>query len=137
MAEAAPFQEISLKINLNRGETHHMLADCLVRTGKPKEAIQEYQAALKINPASAPTFDGLGFAYFATGRTEEAATEFQIALGIDSSIGKTNQNPGLNFLYRPGNLDEALGHVQFPIQSRLFQACNDLGDAFLHRGMAA
>jgi tetratricopeptide (TPR) repeat protein len=138
-AAAALLWEKSLKNKLNRAETHNMLGDCFLRTGKPEAANQQFQAALKINPDSVWAYDGLGFAFFTTGRSDDASTEFQMALAIDPTIVKTNSHLGLSFLFQKGNIEASFAHYQWAIQLQppLFQACNDLGDAFRRKGMAA
>jgi arylsulfatase A-like enzyme/cytochrome c-type biogenesis protein CcmH/NrfG len=70
------------------------LADALLRSGRPRQAIAYYKKVVAGGPRTAEPFVGLATAYAELGRLDEARTVLEQALALDPGNGQAQYNLG-------------------------------------------
>ena len=70
------------------------LADALLRSGRPGEAVPFYEAVIASGPRSADAFVGLATAYASTGRLDRARRTLESGLAVDAGNGQLHFNLG-------------------------------------------
>jgi Flp pilus assembly protein TadD len=70
------------------------LADALLRSGHPREAVAHYQRVVASRPRSADPFVGLATAFAQTNRMEQARETLERALDVDPRNGQVHYNLG-------------------------------------------
>jgi arylsulfatase A-like enzyme len=70
------------------------LADALLRSGRPGEAVRYFEAVVASGPRSADPFVGLATAYASTGRMEKARRVLESGLVVEPQSGQIHFNLG-------------------------------------------
>jgi Tfp pilus assembly protein PilF len=116
-------------------EAHYNLGIALYQTGKPDEAIEQFQQALGIKPDYAEAHYDLGVALAHTGKIEEAIAHYEQALGINPDYAEAHNNLG-TALAQAGKIGEAIAHLEqaLRINPDYAEAHNNLGNALQQMG---
>jgi len=101
----------SLELKADYWETHLLLADLLLRQGRPAEAIEQYELALELNPGHFATRTNLGAALRQVGRYEESRQYLEAALRIMPNSAELHGSLGMT-LFLAGELDDAGRHYR-------------------------
>jgi len=87
----------------------YLLADALVETGRPSEAVRELDRVIKANPRFAPAYVALGTIRFKQGKPEQAMRLYHKALDVEPNLHSAHTALGFALLSR-GRIDEAAAH---------------------------
>jgi predicted negative regulator of RcsB-dependent stress response len=90
---------------------HNNLGNVLLETGRPAEAIIQYEESLQFNPRGAEANNNLGLALAQEGRTGEAIDHYEVALKTNPHFALAHANLA-NALVREGRLSEAMDHYE-------------------------
>ncbi len=115
---------------------HQNLGTVLLRAGKTKEAIGQYEQALRFKPDPTTEQDyNLGSALLETGRINDAIRHFQRTLQLNPNHAEAHNNLG-DALLQAGQVEGAIGHLQeaLRLQPNIAEAHYNLGNAFLRVG---
>ena len=88
---------------------HNNLGNVLLETGRPADAIAEYDMALRLKPDMPEAYSNLAFALDQTGRLDAAIENYQRALDFNPHFGLAHANLA-DLLARQGRIPEALEH---------------------------
>ena len=103
--------EKARQIDPDLPETHVTLGELRARTGRPLEAVPEFQNALKVQPNSMDALLGLATAYHFAGRHADAEATCQRAIALQPGYWASYNHLG-GFYYRQGNYRAAIQMFQ-------------------------
>jgi Flp pilus assembly protein TadD len=92
-AAAAAYREIARRDPSNP-LVNLRLADALLRSGRPDDAVPYYKKVVAAGPRTADAFVGLASAHAERGRLDEARRVLQEALAVDPTSGQVHYNLG-------------------------------------------
>jgi tetratricopeptide (TPR) repeat protein len=95
---------------------HNNLGAVYLQTGRPAQAIREYQAALAANPGSVEAHTNLGFAFEQQHDDAGAQAQYALALQGNPHFSTANANLG-HLLERTGHPHEAIPHYEAALQA--------------------
>jgi Flp pilus assembly protein TadD len=97
----------------NQAERHYNSGVDLLKGGKPREAVAEFQQALQLKPTYAEAEDDLGIALAQIpGREAEARGHFEAAVKLDPGSTQAHYNLGVALSQMPGREAEALRELE-------------------------
>jgi protein O-mannosyl-transferase len=108
------------------------LGSALVDTGRPQEAIAQFEEALRLDPADSAAHNNLGALLTTIGRPQDAVGHLTQALALDPDQPKSKIHMNLgNALLQTGHPDEAIAHLQAAVRLQ-----PDDADAYYNLGGA-
>ncbi|HTS17706.1 MAG TPA: tetratricopeptide repeat protein [Verrucomicrobiae bacterium] len=109
-------------------EARGNLGAALVRSGRIRQGIAQYERALQLNPDYAEAHDNLGLALMKLDRVPEAIRHFEQALSIRPDSAEAHDNLGVA-LVRSGRLQEGIEEYTRALQldPNFAEAHNNLG----------
>ena len=93
---ATEFQR-ALALNPNSATNHEKYAFYLVRTGQPREALQQVQRSVDLDPISVSTFHAEGFIYYFSRQYDQALDLAKTAKGLRINLDDWNFLVGANY----------------------------------------
>ena len=110
----------------------------LLKEGKFKEAVAEYEAAVKLTPEDEDAHYNLAFALAKAGDREAARKEYEEALRIYADYTEAHNNLG-NLLLADGKIEEAVTHFKAALQQSADDPLtqNNLGHGLALQGKTA
>ncbi len=96
----------AIERNANLIVVHDALGELYLRTGRPADAVREFERALLVNRNDVPALTGLGDAYLNQQRLADAEQRYRQAIGLQPGNWRTYNSLG-NFLYTSGRYEEA------------------------------
>jgi tetratricopeptide (TPR) repeat protein len=117
------------------GEMRRHMGECLLRMGRPTDAIGAYAEALRLSPADTIARAGLGTALLEAGRVNEAIGQFQEMLRLMPQSAEARCDLAMA-LAKAGRMDDAIIMMKESIamQPELFPAHLNLGDILRRAG---
>ena len=114
---------------------HEILGNALGRSGRPGEAVAEYETALRLDPEDPETHYNLGNTLAKMDRLPEAIEQYRETLRLKPDHAQAQDNLGISLL-RMNRVPEAIGHFEAAL--RLVpddaQTHNNLGNALAITG---
>lgn len=123
------------------------LGYALLREGRAREAVPDYEKALELDPDYALAHNDLGHILLDSGKTDEAIAHFQRAIHVAPGFYEARFNLGEAFL-KSGRLDDAAAQFAKALELRpnlpeaeyqlgnIYKREGRLGDAAAHYGAA-
>jgi len=119
----------------DNARAHSSVGTCLVRVGRPEEAMPYFREALRLDPDHVNAFNGLGAAMTSMGRTEDSLNFYRAALAMEPDDSVTHNNL-IVALTRLGRFDEAIaqGEAAVRLHREDVNSHHNLANALLARG---
>jgi Flp pilus assembly protein TadD len=114
---------------------HCNLANELLQTGRPEDAMEQAGEALALEPNYPDAYCNLATALFRLGRLPEAAEQYENTLRRDPGNARAQYNLG-NVLAQEGKVSEAVGHFEQAVRLKPedVSAHNNLANALFLTG---
>ena len=128
-ADAMKLYREAVKNGIESGRLHSRMADLLVRAGKKREAIPEYEQAAQFNPADLQSQANLATAYLEQGRLADAERVYKWTMTVDPTFGAAYNGLGVIAIQRQ-DATAARGYFE-----KATQLDPDLVDAQLNLGL--
>ncbi len=125
------------KIRLHPGnpDSHYLLACYYQKSGKYREAVEEFRKVLLIDPGYVKAYNGIGVSYDLLGEYSNAIEFYKQALKLDPKLDYIYNNLGYSYLLS-GKLDEAVINLKKAVslndQDKRFH--NNLALAYAEKG---
>ena len=139
VASSSPRQPEPTKISSAQAWEAHKCAvegGCLIKSGRPDEAIALLQRSVNLNPSVAAYHHDLGFALWSAERIQEAIAAFTAALRVDPRNESAHRSLG-HIFDSLGHKDRAMANFQAAVKLKpdLFAVQTRLGELYLGRGL--
>jgi Flp pilus assembly protein TadD len=133
--DASTVWQTTIKRNPKAWMAHENLGVLFLETGRPEDAIDQFNKALTIKPDHASAEANLGNAFLRMGQLDEAIVYYEKALQLKSDSAEFQYNLA-NALLRKGEFDEAVSHFRRALELKPRDADfhNNLGTVLLQKG---
>ncbi|HEY3836446.1 MAG TPA: tetratricopeptide repeat protein [Bryobacteraceae bacterium] len=103
----------AVEVNPDNAIAEYNLASCLMRAGRPSEAIEHFRHALRVKPNYAEAHNNLGIQLASlVGHDGEALEQFETAVRLRPDLAGAQFNLGVALSHVAGRLPEAISHLE-------------------------